>query len=177
MLQQARTRPRLPRSLGHESVVRIELAAAYDELWEIETIFDEIKTHQRGSTRILRSKSPDLVEHPRTLLAGVPDVRDRDVFVCGPPGMTAAVLRSLRARWTCRAGRSTPNASASLDRSRGAHGTPRPGTRSPWVSHRSAPSPRAHPISASAPALACPRAGVDVGAEALTAAFAAEQSQ
>jgi predicted ferric reductase len=34
---------------------------------------------------------------PDALLAGVPDVRDRDVFVCGPPGMTAAVLRSLRA--------------------------------------------------------------------------------
>ncbi|MDQ1394996.1 MAG: hypothetical protein QOG64_255, partial [Acidimicrobiaceae bacterium] len=27
----------------------------------------------------------------------VPDVRDRDVFVCGPPGMIAAVRRSMRA--------------------------------------------------------------------------------
>jgi ferredoxin-NADP reductase len=26
----------------------------------------------------------------------VPDVHERDVFVCGPPGMTSAVLRSLR---------------------------------------------------------------------------------
>jgi ferredoxin-NADP reductase len=26
----------------------------------------------------------------------VPDIVDRDVFVCGPPGMTSAVLRSLR---------------------------------------------------------------------------------
>jgi predicted ferric reductase len=34
---------------------------------------------------------------PQSLLAGVPDVRDREVFVCGPPAMTAAVLRSLRA--------------------------------------------------------------------------------
>jgi predicted ferric reductase len=34
---------------------------------------------------------------PRTLLAGVPDIADRDVFVCGPPAMTTAVLRSLRA--------------------------------------------------------------------------------
>ena len=34
---------------------------------------------------------------PGTLLAGVPDIADRDVFVCGPPAMTAAVLRSLRA--------------------------------------------------------------------------------
>jgi ferredoxin-NADP reductase len=31
-----------------------------------------------------------------SLDALVPDVDDRDVFVCGPPGMTAAVLRSLR---------------------------------------------------------------------------------
>jgi ferredoxin-NADP reductase len=27
----------------------------------------------------------------------VPDVRERDVFVCGPPGMTDAVLTTLRA--------------------------------------------------------------------------------
>jgi hypothetical protein len=40
----------------------VELAAAYHERWEIEAIFDEIKTHQRGPARILRSKTPDLVE-------------------------------------------------------------------------------------------------------------------
>jgi predicted ferric reductase len=34
---------------------------------------------------------------PGTLVAAVPDIADRDVFVCGPPAMTAAVLRSLRA--------------------------------------------------------------------------------
>jgi predicted ferric reductase len=34
---------------------------------------------------------------PRNLLAMVPDIVHRDVFVCGPPAMTAAVLRSLRA--------------------------------------------------------------------------------
>jgi predicted ferric reductase len=33
---------------------------------------------------------------PRDLLALVPDIGDRDVFVCGPPAMTSAVLRSLR---------------------------------------------------------------------------------
>jgi predicted ferric reductase len=33
---------------------------------------------------------------PANLIAGVPDIRDRDVFVCGPPAMTSAVLRSLR---------------------------------------------------------------------------------
>ncbi|WP_369250055.1 ferric reductase-like transmembrane domain-containing protein [Streptomyces sp. R41] len=33
---------------------------------------------------------------PRELARLVPDVADRDVFVCGPPGMTGAVLRTLR---------------------------------------------------------------------------------
>jgi predicted ferric reductase len=33
---------------------------------------------------------------PEPLRALVPDIHDRDVFVCGPPGMTNAVLRSLR---------------------------------------------------------------------------------
>jgi predicted ferric reductase len=34
---------------------------------------------------------------PQNLIALVPDIAERDVFVCGPPAMTAAVLRSLRA--------------------------------------------------------------------------------
>lgn len=38
-----------------------QLAAAYAERWEIESVFDELKTHQRGSKVVLRSKSPDLV--------------------------------------------------------------------------------------------------------------------
>ncbi|XVV07800.1 ferredoxin reductase family protein [Actinosynnema sp. CA-248983] len=33
---------------------------------------------------------------PQALAHAVPDIRDRDVFVCGPPGMTGAVLQSLR---------------------------------------------------------------------------------
>ncbi|GGQ77468.1 oxidoreductase [Streptomyces pilosus] len=33
---------------------------------------------------------------PAELARLVPDLTDRDVYVCGPPGMTAAVLRSLR---------------------------------------------------------------------------------
>ncbi len=33
---------------------------------------------------------------PENLAALVPDIADRDVFVCGPPAMTDAVLRSLR---------------------------------------------------------------------------------
>lgn len=37
------------------------LAAAYHRRWEIESVFDELKTHQRGPRIVLRSKSPDLV--------------------------------------------------------------------------------------------------------------------
>lgn len=38
-----------------------ELAAAYHERWECENLIDEVKTHQRGPARVLRSKSPDMV--------------------------------------------------------------------------------------------------------------------
>jgi hypothetical protein len=37
------------------------LAALYHERWEIETAFDELKTHLRGARIVLRSKTPDLV--------------------------------------------------------------------------------------------------------------------
>jgi Insertion element 4 transposase N-terminal/Transposase DDE domain len=39
-----------------------DLAYAYAQRWEIEIVFDELKTHQRGSKAVLRSKSPALVE-------------------------------------------------------------------------------------------------------------------
>jgi hypothetical protein len=38
-----------------------DLAAAYTQRWEIESAFDELKTHQRGARTVLRSKSPGLV--------------------------------------------------------------------------------------------------------------------
>lgn len=38
-----------------------ELAALYHERWEIETTFDEFKTHLKGGQRVLRSKTPALV--------------------------------------------------------------------------------------------------------------------
>ncbi len=38
-----------------------ELAALYHERWEIETAFDEFKTHLRGRGIVLRSKTPELV--------------------------------------------------------------------------------------------------------------------
>lgn len=39
-----------------------ELAAAYAQRWEIESVFDEIKTHQLQSRPVLRSRDPDGVE-------------------------------------------------------------------------------------------------------------------
>jgi predicted ferric reductase len=40
---------------------------------------------------------PNSPFEPHNLIALVPDIRERDVFVCGPPAMTTAVVRSLRA--------------------------------------------------------------------------------
>lgn len=39
-----------------------ELAALYHERWEMETAFDELKTHLKGGQRVLRSKTPELVQ-------------------------------------------------------------------------------------------------------------------
>jgi hypothetical protein len=39
-----------------------ELAALYQERWEIETALDELKTHLRGAQIVLRSKTPELVQ-------------------------------------------------------------------------------------------------------------------
>ncbi len=38
-----------------------ELAALDHERWEIETAFDELKTHLRGAQIVLRSRTPELV--------------------------------------------------------------------------------------------------------------------
>ena len=47
--------------LDPEAAPAAELAALYMERWEIETAFDEFKTHLRGRAVVLRSKTPDLV--------------------------------------------------------------------------------------------------------------------
>jgi hypothetical protein len=47
--------------LDSEEAPAVELALAYAQRWEIESAFDELKTHQRGPRVVLRSKSPDLV--------------------------------------------------------------------------------------------------------------------
>ena len=47
--------------LDPQRVEATALATAYSQRWEIESTFDELKTHQRGPRTVLRSKSPDLV--------------------------------------------------------------------------------------------------------------------
>lgn len=48
--------------LDEEQADAQELAALYHERWEIEGVFDELKTHLRGASTVLRSKKPELVE-------------------------------------------------------------------------------------------------------------------
>jgi hypothetical protein len=47
--------------LDPEAAPARELATLYHERWEIETAFDELKTHLRGRGIVLRSKTPELV--------------------------------------------------------------------------------------------------------------------
>jgi hypothetical protein len=47
--------------LDPERAPASDLAALYHERWEIETAFDELKTHLRGARLCLRSKTPELV--------------------------------------------------------------------------------------------------------------------
>ncbi len=39
----------------------LELAALYHERWQVEAVFDELKTHLLKSRRVLRSKTAELV--------------------------------------------------------------------------------------------------------------------
>ena len=48
--------------LDPEAAPALELAALYHERWEIESVFDEFKTHMRGASTVLRSRTPELVE-------------------------------------------------------------------------------------------------------------------
>jgi len=48
--------------LDAEQAPALELAALYHERWEIESVFDEFKTHLRANSTVLRSKTPELVQ-------------------------------------------------------------------------------------------------------------------
>lgn len=45
--------------LDSERAPAAELAALYAQRWELENVFDELKTHQRGPRVVLRSKKPE----------------------------------------------------------------------------------------------------------------------
>jgi hypothetical protein len=47
--------------LDHHEAPALELAALYHERWQVEEVFDELKTHLLRSRRVLRSKRPELV--------------------------------------------------------------------------------------------------------------------
>jgi len=47
--------------LDAEAAPAMELAQLYHRRWEMEAIYDELKTHLRQSRRVLRSKTPELV--------------------------------------------------------------------------------------------------------------------
>ena len=44
-----------------ETALAPDLAAAYHQRWEFEIALDEIETHQIAHSRVLRSKSPEMV--------------------------------------------------------------------------------------------------------------------
>ncbi|MDO0930042.1 IS4 family transposase [Streptomyces sp. TG1A-8] len=48
--------------LDPDAAPATELAALYHQRWEFENALDELKTHQRGPTQVLRSRSPQGVE-------------------------------------------------------------------------------------------------------------------
>ena len=59
---QALTRYRLLTTLLDAAAApAVELAALYHQRWEIEAVFDELKTHLRQGRRVLRSKTAELV--------------------------------------------------------------------------------------------------------------------
>ena len=58
----AQARYRLLTTLLDETVTpALELAALYHQRWEVEAVFDELKTHLLQRRRVLRSKTADLV--------------------------------------------------------------------------------------------------------------------
>lgn len=61
-LDDAQPRYRLMTTLlDPQTAPALELAALYHQRWEIEAVFDELKTHLLQSRRVLRSKTPELV--------------------------------------------------------------------------------------------------------------------
>jgi hypothetical protein len=86
-----------------------DLADAYAKRWEIESCFDELKTHQRGPSVVLRSKTPDGVLQEiygylcvhyaiRSLIGGVAHHFEEDPLRFSFTRTLRAARRSLAAR-------------------------------------------------------------------------------
>ncbi|MBK9217891.1 MAG: IS4 family transposase [Uliginosibacterium sp.] len=56
--------------LDPDQAPAVELAALYHTRWQVETVFDELKTHLQQRRRVLRSKTPELVRRVLRLGAG-----------------------------------------------------------------------------------------------------------
>jgi predicted ferric reductase len=88
------------RTAGHPMTVLYRVSSMADAV-----LLDEMQAlaSMRGARlHVLPGRTgagtpPNTPFEPDNLLALVPDIRERDVFVCGPAPMTDAVLRSLRA--------------------------------------------------------------------------------
>jgi predicted ferric reductase len=85
---------------GHAAVTLVYRARSWEHvLFRAE--IDELAAARRITVHYVvgRRRSPELGGDPlsaRALRKLVPDVRERDVFVCGPPGMVTGVRDSLR---------------------------------------------------------------------------------
>jgi predicted ferric reductase len=61
---------------------------------------DDLATHRGARVHYVIGRRAELGSDPlsaRALLANVPDLREHDVFICGPDGMSASVAEQLRA--------------------------------------------------------------------------------
>jgi predicted ferric reductase len=86
-----------------------ELTGSVIVLYRVQTMDDavllremqELAAARNARLHVLTGRTgagdpPNVPFDPKNLLATVPDIVERDVYVCGPPAMTEAVLRSLR---------------------------------------------------------------------------------
>jgi predicted ferric reductase len=85
---------------GHAAVTLIYRAGSWEDVL-FRSEIDELAAARRVTVHYVvgRRRSPELGGDPlsaRALRKLVPDVRQRDVFVCGPPGMVTGVRDSLR---------------------------------------------------------------------------------
>lgn len=81
-----------------------DLTLVYRASHEADVVFrselEHLAQRRQAHVRYLVGRRTDLGHDPlaaASLVANVPDLRDHDVYLCGPTGMTEAVTRSLRA--------------------------------------------------------------------------------